>query len=143
MKVFEAMTKKPVSLSLDTFLCDAAMIMQSRRIGSILVIDKGKLEGIVTERDIIGKVLAFCKDPKEIRLRDIMSKPVISIREDEELVAAAELMKKHDIRRLAVINEDEKLVGILCVRDIASSLRRSTEELAITYYLMSRKKETQ
>lgn len=141
MKVSEAMTKRPIRLRSDSTVCDAANLMKSKRIGSILIVDEGKLIGVVTERDIITRAVADYKDPKKIMLRDIMSKPVICIDESEELVDASELMKRHDIRRLAVLNKEGKLVGIITNNDIASSLRRSAEELAITYYIMSRRRE--
>jgi len=114
--------------------------MKSNRIGSVLIVNEGKLVGVVTERDIITRAIADCKDSKKIKLKDIMSKPVICIDESEELVDASELMKRHDIRRLAVLNKEGKLVGIITNNDIAHSLRRSAEELAITYNIMSRKR---
>lgn len=141
MKVYEAMSKNPVTLPPERSVFEAVKSMVFRKIGSILVTERGELRGIITERDILGRVIAEGRNPKITKLKEVMSKPVIYIEDDVDLVEAAELMKKKRIRRLAVLNKDGNLVGIISSNDIAKSLRRSAEELAITYYIMSREKE--
>lgn len=141
MKVYEAMIRKPVTLPPESTVYEAVKSMVSNNIGSILVTEGDELKGIVTERDVLTRVIAEDKDPTLTKLDEVMSKPVTHIEENEDLVEASELMKKKNIRRLAVLDEDEKLVGIITSNDIARSLRRSAEELAITYFIMSRSKE--
>ena len=138
MKVREAMTKNPVTVNLNTSVYDVAKIMRKERIGSIIVSEKGGLSGIITERDLVRKVLAGRKNPNNIKVSEIMSKPVISITEDEDLLTAAELMKKNKIRRLVVVDRSKNIVGIITTNDMARDMRRAVEELGTTFYLMSR-----
>ena len=137
MKVYEAMTKNPVTLSLDSTVFESCEIMISKNIGSVIVTEEGELMGIITMRDILARVIAKDKNPKTTKLRDVMSKPVISIQENADLIDASRLGRKNNIRRLAVLNKKGKLVGIISSDDIASSLQRAAEELAVTYYLIS------
>jgi CBS domain-containing protein len=132
------MTENPITLQPESTVFQAVKTMVSRNIGSILVIEKGELKGILTEKDVLSRVLAKELDIKTTKLKDVMSKPVITIEDKVDLVEASELMKKKNIRRLAVLNTDGKLVGIISSDDIARSLRRSAEELAITYHILSR-----
>ena len=87
------------------------------------------------------RVVALDKDTKKTKLKDIMSQPVINVEENADLVEASESMRKKNLRRLAVLNKSGKLVGIITADDLARSLRRSAEELALTFHLMSRSKE--
>ena len=112
--------------------------MVTRNIGSILIQKDKELKGIVTERDVLTRVIAVDKDPKQTTLNEVMSKPVIHTKENWDLIEVSELMKKKNIRRLAVFDKDNNLVGIITSDDIARSLRRSVEELASTYYMMYR-----
>jgi CBS domain-containing protein len=138
LKVNEAMTKDPGTLPSKSTTFDAIQNSSMVCFGYILVADRGKLKGIVTERDILYRVVVKEMDPKKTRLKDVMSKPVIYIEENAELLEASELMKKNGIRRLAVVDKNGKLVGVITSEDIARSLRRSAEELAVAYHIMSR-----
>lgn len=138
MKVYEAMTRNPETLSPQATIAETVKVMVLRKIGSILVTEEDELKGILTERDILERVIAKERDPKTTRLKDVMTQPVINVEGSAELVEASDLMKKNNIRRLAVLSEEGKLVGIITVDDIARSLRRSAEELALTYYIMAR-----
>ena len=140
MKVYEAMTKKPVTVQPNSSVQDAAKIMSEKKIGSIIILGNGELSGILTERDLVRKVLARGKDPKSVKVNEIMSKPVVRIDEDSDLLDASELMKKKNIRRLVVVDKTKKLVGILSTNDMARVMRRAIEELTTTYYLLSRER---
>jgi CBS domain-containing protein len=143
LKVNEAMTKDPVTLGSAATTFDAIENSSMVCFGYMLVADRGKLKGIVTERDILYRVVAKEMDPKTTKLKNVMSKPVIFIEEDAEVLEASELMKKNGIRRLAVVNRKGKLVGVITSEDIARSLRRSAEELALTYHIMSKSAPSQ
>jgi CBS domain-containing protein len=138
LKVNEAMTRDPETLPSDSTTFDALQNSSMVCFGYMLVADRGKLKGIVTERDILYRVVVEERDPKTTKLKHVMSKPVISIEEGAELVAASELMEKNAIRRLAVVDKKGKLVGVVTSEDIARSLRRSAEELAVTFDIMSK-----
>lgn len=140
MKVHEAMTKNPVTVKPNSSVQDVAKIMSEKKIGSIIISGNGELSGILTERDLVRKVLARGKDPKSVKVKEIMSKPVVRINENSDLLDASELMKKKNIRRLVVVDKTKKIVGILSTNDMARVMRRAVEELTTTYYLMSRER---
>ena len=105
MKVHEAMTKNPVTVKPNSSVQDVAKIMSEKKIGSIIISGNGELSGILTERDLVRKVLARGKDPKSVKVNEIMSKPVVRINENSDLLDASELMKKKNIRRLVVVDK--------------------------------------
>src|SRR2546427_1150413 len=115
--VLEIMTKIPVTVSPEDTVDRAAATMRTRDIGSLIVIEGGKPSGIVTERDIVTKVAAANLVPNTVRIRDIMSAPVVAIRPEEEVAEAARVMSDRKIRRLAVV-DDGKLVGVITENDI-------------------------
>ncbi|MBC7114195.1 MAG: CBS domain-containing protein [Archaeoglobi archaeon] len=117
--VREIMTRNVVKASPETDLVTAAKEMARRGVGSIVVTEDGTPVGIVTERDIVTKVVAEGKSPSEVRLKDIMSSPLITVDPNEDVREAAKLMVKRDIRRLPVV-EGGELVGIITDTDIIS-----------------------
>src|SRR5436309_9103645 len=115
--VMEIMSRTPVTVSPDDTVDRAAATMRTRDIGSLIVVEGGKPSGIVTERDIVTKVAAPNLRPNTVRVRDIMSAPVVSIQSSEEVAEAARVMSERKIRRLAVV-DDGKLVGVIAENDI-------------------------
>jgi len=94
------------------------MVMNNHRIGSLVVIRAGKPVGIVTERDIMTKVVGRAVSALDLRVADVMSTQVTSIIEDGTLKDAARLMTRYGIRRLPVVNKQGDLVGIISSMDI-------------------------
>ena len=115
--VMEIMTKKPVTVSPEETIDKAAATMRTRDVGSLLVVEAGRPTGIVTERDIVTKVAAANAQARSLRVRDIMSSPVVSIHPHAEVVEAARVMSDRKIRRLAVV-ENGKLIGVITENDI-------------------------
>jgi len=115
--VKEVMTRNVVRAPPETDIVSAAREMAKRKVGSIVVTENGAPIGIVTERDIVIKVVAEGKIPAEVRLKDIMSAPLITIDPNEDVLEAARIMVKNDIRRLPVV-ENGVLVGIVTDTDI-------------------------
>ncbi len=95
----------------------AASLMKRHNIGSLVVTNSNKAKGIITERDLLNKVTAENKTPSKIKVKDIMSKSLITIGPDESLDDAVYLMLKHKIKRLPVVKDDE-LLGILSSTEI-------------------------
>lgn len=117
----------------DMSLCDAAAMMQSGDIGSLPVGDNDRLVGVITDRDIAVRAVAAGKDPRTTKVRDVMSEGVRWIYDDASTKEAAQLMSKHQIRRLPVINHEKRLVGIVSIGDFAvesSEIRPAAEALA-------------
>ena len=101
----------------------AAGIMRDKNIGSILVEgEKGKVAGIVTERDVLKKVVAGGLDPRSTTLNEIMSAKLVTIREDADISEASSLLGKFQIRRLPVVNSKGEIIGIATARDVAKSI---------------------
>lgn len=115
--VFEIMSQRPVTISGESNAAEASGIMRDKEIGSLIVVEDGRPVGIVTERDVVTKVAAFDRRPREVSVRDIMTSPVIAIHPEEEVLEAARLMSTRKIRRLAVVKEG-KLVGMITENDI-------------------------
>ncbi|AFU58983.1 putative CBS domain protein [Candidatus Nitrososphaera gargensis Ga9.2] len=104
---------------------DAAKLMVKNKVGSVVVVDfEEKPVGIVTERDILKKVTALNKSPREIAVQDIMSFPVITIKTYDSIETAAAVMAKNKIKRLVVLEQDGSLVGVLSITDITRKLAK-------------------
>jgi len=116
--VEDIMTKNPITINSKCTISEAAKLMSKNKIGSIIVVDENNNPiGIITERDLVVKVIAEDKDPRKTIIEEIMSKPVISVNSKTKLIDAARIMAKRGIRRLVVIDEG-KLKGIITSRDI-------------------------
>ncbi|HIQ30213.1 MAG TPA: CBS domain-containing protein [Candidatus Caldiarchaeum subterraneum] len=101
---------------------EAAKLMVENNIGGIIVMENEKPVGIVTERDFLKKIIAKDLKPSEIKIKDIMSSPLITIDVDTSIAEAADLMTRKKIRRLA-ITEKGKIYGIVTQRDIVELTR--------------------
>lgn len=117
--VRHVMTETPKTLSSSMDAYDAAGIMANYDVGAVPVTDEdGSLLGLVTDRDLVVRVLAGRHDPHEIHLGDMATKTLVSVTPDTQLSQACDLMAKHRIRRLPVL-KDDRLVGILSLGDLA------------------------
>ena len=94
-------------------------LMKKGKVSSIIIIDQNSGPiGIITERDIVRRVISDDKDPKSTKATDIMSRPLITVKEDTDLYDVSKKMVKHKIRRLPVVNDNNTLVDIVTVTDI-------------------------
>jgi CBS domain-containing protein len=121
--------KKVVMLDSNQTVEKAAKTMREERIGSILVSEKGEAVGIVTERDILYRVVAGGKDPSKLKLKDVMSKPLIFIDVNVKVKEAIALMAKNEIRRL-VVKEDKKIVGVISQRAVVGDVHGADVSIA-------------
>ncbi len=110
------MKKELVTVDAGTSVVDAAKLMKTCNVGSVLVSEKGRIVGIVTESDVVKKFVGADKAPYFIAVEDIMSSPVLGIEERRPITEAAELMNKHHTRHLGV-TKSGALVGVVSVRD--------------------------
>ncbi len=117
IKVEEVMTRNPIIIEKEISIMDAAKIMKIERIGSLIVRLSKNEYGIITERDIIYKVVAQGLDPAITKVETVMTFPIITIGPDLNLEDAANIMWKHRIKRLPVVS-DGKIIGILTENDI-------------------------
>jgi CBS domain-containing protein len=103
----------------DTPIRDVAKKMRDLDVGSIPVGENDKLIGMVTDRDITCRALANGKDVSKLTARDVMTKGIIYCRDNEELDDALRIMETKKVRRLPVINEQKRMVGMLSFGDIS------------------------
>lgn len=129
MLVKNAMTKRVMITKPDVTIRDVAKTMTKYRVGSLLVVENDKLIGIVTELDILWKVVAGDLDPNTTLARDIMTKKVVAIRSNKTLEDATHIMVERKIKKLPVL-EGKKLVGIITATDLISVQPKLIEALA-------------
>lgn len=113
-------------------ICDAAAMMQSNDIGVLPVGEDDRLVGVITDRDIAVRAVAAGKEPRATKVRDVMSEGVRWVYDDASTKEAAQIMSKHQIRRLPVIDHDKRLIGIVSIGDFAvesSEIRPAAEAL--------------
>ena len=116
--VDKIMTKKIVICSPDDSIMEAAKKMKNKTISSVVVVQGKKPVGIVTERDFTKKVVSANLDTKKHKVKEIMTKPVISIPPETNIYYANEYMQKKGFRRFPVANKKGELVGIITQRDL-------------------------
>ncbi|MFD9355157.1 CBS domain-containing protein [Streptomyces sp. NPDC060031] len=117
-RVHEVMTGNPVTVEQLTSLAEAARVMRDAGIGDVLVVDQGRLRGILTDRDIVVRGLAEDRDPAETTVREICTAEPVTVRPGDHVDEAVDLMRRHALRRLPVENEDGGLVGIVTLGDL-------------------------
>lgn len=103
-------------------ISEAAKLMDLKSSGSILVEENNKVIGIMTERDILRKVVAKGKNPDELKVKDIMNYPVLTIEANQDIMEASRIMDKERIRRL-VVTENDKIVGKVTANSISRNLK--------------------
>ncbi|MCX6648198.1 MAG: CBS domain-containing protein [Candidatus Bathyarchaeota archaeon] len=140
MRVSDIMTKAPVTLSPAARADEVANIMREKGISSVILVTGGKPVGIVTERDLVHRVLAPGKDPKKLMAADICTKPVIAVSVHTQVEDAVDTMNEHKIRRLVVIDDMDHVTGILTTDDIGYNLKSMSEELAVKYLSLTKRK---
>jgi CBS domain-containing protein len=118
LKVEDAMVKEVMTIDEDSTVKEAAEIMNKFEIGCLIAIRKGKAMGIITERDLLKRVVAEAKDAKKTKVKDIMSSPLVVVEPKMDLEEAVKLMFQMKIKKLPVVNE-KRLVGLVTLTDIA------------------------
>jgi CBS domain-containing protein len=121
-RVGDLISGKLIYINSEENVVKAAALMRENNISSLLVKHKGDFAGIVTEKDIINKVVAEELYPGDIKVNEIMSKDLVTVSKNESIEDAAKLMRKKGVRRLVVL-EDERIVGIITETDIAKHLK--------------------
>jgi len=119
--VESVMRRPPVTTLFSDTISSIAEKMVSKNIGAVIIMSGGTPTGIVTERDIVEKIVRARRDPNKTRAQEIMSSPLLSIEVDRSIADALGLMRKTKTRRLAVTRKG-RLVGIVTERRILDSL---------------------
>ena len=124
MKIQDVMTPDVSFVEPGTPILEIARKMRDNDIGSMPVVEDGRLVGMVTDRDIVVRVVADGADLGSKTARDAMSPRVLYCFDDEELEAVLENMGDQQVRRLPVVNRDKRLVGMVSLGDLALSGKR-------------------
>lgn len=129
-KIVPDVIKEPQDLATvapDATVAEVSALMAKRHIGAILVIEKGKLAGIFTERDALVRVLAKGKSATKTAVADVMTRNPDTIEPTESVQTALDLMATRGYRHLPVL-EDGRLYGIISIRDLYRSVKQQMEE---------------
>jgi CBS domain-containing protein len=140
MKVSDIMVKNPVIVDPNTSCGRIARIMRDKKIGSVILADdNGKPVGIVTERDLVHRVMALEKDPDMCYAHQVSSKPVVAVGVHADVEMVVDLMNDYKIRRIVIVDDKDKIVGIVTTDDLSKGLREMSEELAIKYHIIAQR----
>jgi CBS domain-containing protein len=122
-KCSEVMTKNPVCCLPHDMVADVAQLMKRENIGPIPVIENEqthKLVGIVTDRDLVLKIVAEGRDAKSTKVEAVMTRKVVTCRAEDDLQKAMDAMSKHRLRRIPVVDNENKILGIIAQADVAT-----------------------
>ncbi len=117
-RVKDYMDREFPTIETASSVVEAAKAMAKTGKSYLIVLDKGSPKGMLTEDDLVRKVLAAEKDPKKLKVSDVMSSPLITVDPDEDLIKASEIMQKNGIKRLPVVKEGI-IYGVLTSQNIA------------------------
>ena len=121
MKCREVMTDNPVCCLPNDLVSQSARVMRREHIGAIPVVSDERTKeiiGIVTDRDLAIKVVAELRDPNRTMVSDVMTHTIVVCREDDELSSAIAAIEEYEIRRIPVIDQGGRLVGIISQADV-------------------------
>jgi CBS domain-containing protein len=128
LKVRDVMVREVITVDENSSVKEAVDIMNEFQIGSLIVLERGKAKGIVTERDFLRRVIAEAKDVMNTKVKEIMTTPLVVVEPSTDLEEAVKLMFRNKIKKLAVVDAN-KLVGIVTLTDIARFQPRMIEML--------------
>jgi CBS domain-containing protein len=115
----DVMTSNPCTIDAGKSVAYAAKMMREEDVGLAPIVEGDKLIGMLTDRDIAIRVVAEGRNPDQVKVADVASKQVVTIDPQQDLEDALRIMAKHQVRRLAVVEEDGKLVGVVAQADVA------------------------
>ena len=122
-KCKDVMTEDLVTATPEETIVEVAQLMKNEDIGPVLVVDNDDsqtLVGIITDRDIVLKVIADGQDPRTTRVGEVMSKKLVTCRPDDEVDVAINAMAQFQLRRIPVVEDNMKLAGIISQADVAT-----------------------
>lgn len=133
MPVGEICNREVVICSPDDSIQDAVKIMRDFHVGDVIVVENGEVErmpvGILTDRDIVIELLAEEVDMSSVSVADVMSRELITVKEDDDILDTIELMRDNGVRRIPVVNQEGGLEGILAVDDLIDLIAEQLNDL--------------
>jgi len=122
-KCNEVMTKNPICCLPNDMVAKVAQLMKSKDIGPVPIIENEqtkKLVGIVTDRDLALKIVAEGRDAKSTKAEEVMTRKVVTCRGEDDVQKALDAMSEHQLRRIPVVDNDNRIVGIIAQADVAT-----------------------
>ncbi|TML64298.1 MAG: CBS domain-containing protein [Actinobacteria bacterium] len=113
------MTSNPCSIDADKSVAYAAKMMRDEDVGIAPIVEGDRLVGVLTDRDIAVRVVAESRDPEQVKAAEVASRDVVTLDPEQDLDEALRLMARHQVRRLPVVEEDGRLVGVVAQADVA------------------------
>ena len=126
------MVGEVITIGANVAVRKAVRLMNDREIGCLVVVQDGKPTGIVTERDMLKRVLVAGRDPRAVEVAEVMSKPLLFMESEKEIEEAVKLMFKHKIKKLPIV-ENGRLVGLVTLTDLirSSEVNKWLEDLPL------------
>ena len=132
MSLKELMTEDVTYLPSTATVLDAAKFMTTMNVGSVIVADDESPSGLITDRDVVAKVIALGKDSSTTKIGEVMVSPVVTISEDKDIMDATKLMSTHGIRRLPITDAKGNLAGVISLDDVLLLLSKEMGNVAAT-----------
>jgi len=130
MELKDIMVKNVITVNPNATVKDATKLMNKHNIGCLIVVGKGKVVGIVTERDILRKIVETSKNPEKTKISEIMSTKLLVAAPNMDVVDAAKIMLQRKIKKLPIVT-NKKLVGLVSLTDIARTVRIQPEMMNV------------
>lgn len=130
MSISSLCNRTVICVNTGATIADVAREMEDKNVGSVVVVDNNKPCGLITDRDIVIRVINKDKDPKKTYVEDVMSELVLCLEEDMGLYQALEMLKGKSVRRYPVIDKNGDLVGIITLDDIIFLLGKELYDVA-------------
>jgi CBS domain-containing protein len=118
-RITEVMSTNPCAIDADKPVAYAAQMMKEEDVGLAPVVEGDRLVGALTDRDIVTRVVAEGRDPQSVPVREVASKDLVTIEPQQDLNEALRLMASYQVRRLPVVEDDGRLVGVVAQADVA------------------------
>jgi MHS family proline/betaine transporter-like MFS transporter len=126
LRLNELVRRKPITISGEATIYDVVKIMAEQNIGFLVVVDNGRMVGVLSERDVVRSLAE--RGNLSLKVSDICKRDIITLQADATLEEAAEKMGKHGIRHIVVVNKSGELIGVVSVRDLIQELYASGSE---------------
>lgn len=126
MRLNELVRRKPITISGEATIYDVVKIMAEQNIGFLVVVENGRMVGVLSERDVVRSLAE--RGNLSVKVSDICKRDIITLQADATLEEAAEKMGKHGIRHIVVVNKSGELIGVVSVRDLIQELYASGSE---------------
>ena len=133
-KCNEVMTNNPICCLPSDIVSKVALLMKSKDIGPVPIIDNEqtkKLVGIVTDRDLALKIVAEGRDPKSTKAVEVMTREVVTCRAEDDMQNALDAMSGHKLRRILVVDNNNRIVGIIAQADVATRVDQPEKTAAV------------